>query len=477
MSNALLLKPSVNESQSEPCSAGGPTTSEDQCWNNLELFSAHYGFSRRDSNEPRSLEKRSDYSQSFPEVRRGSGFDVGDGQLWMVPFLMCDGALHVVPSEERSFNSSGESKAVLAKVSRLTSAPETHNQHTTYPSPPADATRLADPEMLQVPEEDDTSPRYVLETIPQPSTAVPTINFSLAETYGEGDDFPALFAEDLANLRQNLAPLSPVPRLRTPESAISNFEALASPAFSTEGLPDSPITRFKQPFVPSQYWNNLDHIQPPPMRSSEFWSDQQIPQTAAQPIEQGHAWPSPMEEGCMMLPQQERMPATLRQQLSSRISINGPPASVEAVPFMTVFSPCTSKDMSREGFCMSHELHNLADCRYGAYDVMPGMVFPNGKKNRTMAQKSHQISFMDTRRCSVQEGGRWKDSKAAERDRENQLLVQWKREGMSYKDIKAKGRFKDAESTLRGRYRGLTKKKEERLRKPEWQDRDVGCFL
>ena len=58
-------------------------------------------------------------------------------------------------------------------------------------------------------------------------------------------------------------------------------------------------------------------------------------------------------------------------------------------------------------------------------------------------------------------------------DSKNTLLVEWKEKGMSYKDIKAHGGFEEAESTLRGRYRTLTKPKEKRVRRPEWSDRDV----
>jgi len=56
----------------------------------------------------------------------------------------------------------------------------------------------------------------------------------------------------------------------------------------------------------------------------------------------------------------------------------------------------------------------------------------------------------------------------------DQLLVDLKRQGYSYKDIKVMGNFEEAESTLRGRYRTLTKPKEARVRKPEWGDREVG---
>ncbi len=53
------------------------------------------------------------------------------------------------------------------------------------------------------------------------------------------------------------------------------------------------------------------------------------------------------------------------------------------------------------------------------------------------------------------------------------FLVQSKLAGMSYKQIKEKGQFVEAESTLRGRFRTLTKHKEHRVRKPEWQEGDV----
>lgn len=58
-------------------------------------------------------------------------------------------------------------------------------------------------------------------------------------------------------------------------------------------------------------------------------------------------------------------------------------------------------------------------------------------------------------------------------DARNALLIEWKRAGLSYKDIKRMGGFKEAESTLRGRFRTLTKAKEHRVRKPKWLKRDV----
>jgi hypothetical protein len=53
------------------------------------------------------------------------------------------------------------------------------------------------------------------------------------------------------------------------------------------------------------------------------------------------------------------------------------------------------------------------------------------------------------------------------------ILLQCRSRGMSYKEIKRTYNFPEAESTLRGRHRTLTKDKKDRVRKPEWTARDV----
>jgi hypothetical protein len=64
---------------------------------------------------------------------------------------------------------------------------------------------------------------------------------------------------------------------------------------------------------------------------------------------------------------------------------------------------------------------------------------------------------------------------AAARDRslKDEFLVKSKLAGMTYKEIRRRGRFTEAESTLRGRFRTLTKHKDARVRKPEWTENDV----
>ena len=59
------------------------------------------------------------------------------------------------------------------------------------------------------------------------------------------------------------------------------------------------------------------------------------------------------------------------------------------------------------------------------------------------------------------------------RDAKDEFLIRSKLAGMSYKDIRRQGNFTEAESTLRGRFRTLTKHKTARVRKPEWCENDV----
>lgn len=59
------------------------------------------------------------------------------------------------------------------------------------------------------------------------------------------------------------------------------------------------------------------------------------------------------------------------------------------------------------------------------------------------------------------------------RDSKDEFLVKSKLAGMPYKEIRRQGNFSEAESTLRGRFRTLTKHKTQRVRKPEWSDNDV----
>ncbi|KAF2837940.1 hypothetical protein M501DRAFT_1017693 [Patellaria atrata CBS 101060] len=58
----------------------------------------------------------------------------------------------------------------------------------------------------------------------------------------------------------------------------------------------------------------------------------------------------------------------------------------------------------------------------------------------------------------------------------DEFLLRAKCAGWSYKSIREKGGFIRTESTLRGRYRMLTKAKEDRVRKPVWKRQDHGVL-
>ncbi|KAH9229567.1 hypothetical protein K456DRAFT_747872 [Colletotrichum gloeosporioides 23] len=64
-------------------------------------------------------------------------------------------------------------------------------------------------------------------------------------------------------------------------------------------------------------------------------------------------------------------------------------------------------------------------------------------------------------------------AESVERSAKDEYLLKAKAEGLTYREIRVKGNFSEAESTLRGRYRTLTKSKEERVRKPEWTSHDI----
>lgn len=77
-----------------------------------------------------------------------------------------------------------------------------------------------------------------------------------------------------------------------------------------------------------------------------------------------------------------------------------------------------------------------------------------------------------TRQCSTE-----REREANLRDRRDQYLLDRREEGFTYKEIKVMGNFFEAESTLRGRVRVLTKDRSARVRKPVWTESDVGTPL
>ena len=60
-----------------------------------------------------------------------------------------------------------------------------------------------------------------------------------------------------------------------------------------------------------------------------------------------------------------------------------------------------------------------------------------------------------------------------DRQARDRFIVACRERGMTYREIKKAGRMHEAESTLRGRHRVLTKSKAQRIRKPQWTEKDA----
>ncbi|CAN9303932.1 unnamed protein product [Alternaria alternata] len=88
----------------------------------------------------------------------------------------------------------------------------------------------------------------------------------------------------------------------------------------------------------------------------------------------------------------------------------------------------------------------------------------NGSRTSAHTQDRIQDKFQVPRSAGAQ----------AQREHNDQVLIEGKRRGETYKEIKLKmvGE-KPAESTLRGRYRSLTKARKDRVRKPVWTKVDL----
>ncbi|KAI1830156.1 hypothetical protein DTO027I6_8951 [Penicillium roqueforti] len=106
----------------------------------------------------------------------------------------------------------------------------------------------------------------------------------------------------------------------------------------------------------------------------------------------------------------------------------------------------------------------ISDTEYESPDQNPASSFSPSFSVSTTEGRSRQQS-------EEEQGG----TEATVQDiyERNAFLIDCKSRGLSYKEIKRLGGFKEAESTLRGRYRTLTKSKDQRVRKPAWHDRDM----
>ena len=133
------------------------------------------------------------------------------------------------------------------------------------------------------------------------------------------------------------------------------------------------------------------------------------------------------------------------------------------------------------GYCIDTTIphgrneHGGSECiRYTSIDSesakSEGLI--TKRNNAPQGTLSNSVLCMDT--CCIEDAYHdCTEQEQTERQAKDEFLVRSKQSGMSYRDIKVKGQFKEAESTLRGRYRTLTKPRASRTRRPQWTERDV----
>ncbi|KAE8382225.1 hypothetical protein BDV26DRAFT_278229 [Aspergillus bertholletiae] len=136
-----------------------------------------------------------------------------------------------------------------------------------------------------------------------------------------------------------------------------------------------------------------------------------------------------------------------------------------------------------ENTCQSHTQSDMASCQSKLASVSFPIVRERSPDNsvHNLAQSYydnpciHHLVYPANRECFLQ-SQRGNRQIAHYNHYRDAFLVECKRRGLSYKDIKRIGGLKEAESTLRGRFRTLTKSKEQRVRKPQWQEKDISLL-
>ncbi|KAI9873919.1 MAG: hypothetical protein M1830_010403 [Pleopsidium flavum] len=126
-------------------------------------------------------------------------------------------------------------------------------------------------------------------------------------------------------------------------------------------------------------------------------------------------------------------------------------------------SHAPSKTAPKNGTLTNTPLHLMSRCHK---PILPRPKEVSGSTPLCSARGQKNSDSQNHRRSTAIESAQRQESRDA-------FLVRSKLAGMSYKQIKEKGQFNEAESTLRGRFRTLTKHKEHRVRKPEWQETDI----
>ncbi|KAI5195197.1 hypothetical protein E4T39_08344 [Aureobasidium subglaciale] len=150
------------------------------------------------------------------------------------------------------------------------------------------------------------------------------------------------------------------------------------------------------------------------------------------------------------------------------------PTFQETLP-MSISQPSLEHDIATgfigyesDGLVVPGHLFNTALDRYALADQNP-VLFSTG----AALSLASSVDGNDTEMSSVPVEQAASHAPDTVRNNRDEYLQEARRRGLSYKEIKRRGGFTEAESTLRGRVRILSKPKEMRVRKPQWNRSDV----
>jgi hypothetical protein len=128
-------------------------------------------------------------------------------------------------------------------------------------------------------------------------------------------------------------------------------------------------------------------------------------------------------------------------------------------------------------FCASSTVPHGLPLPYGRHWASSADISPSpGSSNSTGHFDDANESWFELRPNSEAFTG-FLNGDDADRKAQDDFLIAQRRQGKSYKEIQQLGGFGQSVSTLRGRYRNLTKEKKDRVRRPQWAQADVSCAV
>jgi hypothetical protein len=137
--------------------------------------------------------------------------------------------------------------------------------------------------------------------------------------------------------------------------------------------------------------------------------------------------------------------------------------------------PMDLVDYGSDGLVVPGNFFNNTLDRYAVTDPSPVSFNSQPMPEVSRPVETEDVDFSDdSARSSVH---KVPERIQIARNTKDEYLQEARRRGLSYKEIKRRGGFTQAESTLRGRIRILSKPKEMRVRKPHWHRADVSLLV